>query len=254
MSHTDSCSDPLDRLLSSLRTRVPGVTDAMLHQETANVVDEFFRRTNAWRYHAVFDLTEGEERYDLDPPENSVMVRVIRMESAGQPVRPYDADGEGGAGRGARGIIPADEFHDEVSPGTAVYYPDRTVIRDQGAGPVLRYAIYYPTYVTISLPSAEAAKHPMDMVLALSINLNASCDLFDFELPEWMYTAFFRDWLDGTQATLMSQISKPYSNPVMAEYHGRRFRSHMAFHKQEADRGFIYNAPRWRYPRGGFIV
>lgn len=247
--------EPMDRLKTTIRVRCPGTTDGMIDLEVVNTVDSFFRRTNAWRWAVSFDLQEGETDYGIAPPENSVLVRVMRMVIAGQPVLPVtDSSGAAGSQLG-RGRITEDRHYDPTVG--SIYEPDRVINQAQaGPTPLLRYAIFFPQYLSITLPpDSEMAKYPMDGEIALTINPGHCCDDCSLiDLPEWMYDHFFEAWLHGVQASLMSQISKPYSNAVMAEYHGRKFRMLCGFHKQEADRGRFYDTPRWRYPRqGGWI-
>lgn len=251
----DSTCDPTDRLMATLRARIPGATDAMLDLELINVIDEFFRRTNAWRYEDDIDLEENVLSYSITPPENAVMVRVMAMMHGGQPMAPFVGDTTSGTGFSSRQRIVADQMwaiDDPVLPAAAKYAPDQTIEQSN----VLRYAIFYPEFIAVNLPpSKQAAEHPVHAILALTINpAICDCGCGGLDLPEWMWNTFHQAWLDGVQLNMLSQISKPYSNPVMAEYHGRRFRARMAFHKQESERGFIYDRPVWRFPRGGFIT
>lgn len=242
----DSTCDPMDRLMTTLRVRLPGVTDAMLEVELFNTIDEFFRRTNAWRYEDDIVLTEGEMEYEIDPPENSVMVRVMRMWHGDIPMEPYDYPDEGGTGMTSRGLItPIQTWAD----GDALFHPDKVISPSN----VLRYSIFFPKYIALDLPPTDQAAKKL-MRVAMSLSLAQGCkDCGGLDFPEWMHAAYFEAWLDGAQLRLMSQIGKPYSNPIYAEYHGRRFRNKMAFHKQEAERGFVYDKPNWRFPVGGFV-
>jgi len=240
------CSDPLDRLRQTLKVRVPGTTDGMIDLEIVNTIDAFYHRTNAWRWKTTFDYTEEGGTYDfVNPPENSKLVRIMSMVSGGQPVL-ADETTAGASGRTGSGKLVEDR-HETVN---AIYEPDRVIT--QGAS--LRYAIFYPQYMTLTIPpESTAVRYPIVAELALTINAEACCeDCGAIDVPDWHYQHFHEAWLHGVQSSLMSQISKPYSNPVMAEYHGRKFRMAQAFHKQEADRGLLHDVQRWRYPRGGW--
>ena len=54
----------------------------------------------------------------------------------------------------------------------------------------------------------------------------------------------------GRLGRLYGMPAKPWSSPPHAIYHGKRFRNHMAYRKQEAVRGFNWGQPAWRFPRG----
>lgn len=255
MTDARSTCDPTDRLMATARSRLPGSTDADLNLELLNVVDEFFRRTNAWRYEDNIALSENVLEYAITPPENALLVRVLNMIHGGQPMAPYLGDTSSGTGFSSRQRLTADgswPIDDPDLPAAAKYVPDQTIEQSN----VLRYSIFWPEFIAVNLPPSEAAtEKPIHAILALTINPSVcSNDCSGLDLPDWMWGTYHEAWLEGLQLRLMSQISKPYTNPVMAEYHGRRFRARMAFHKQEAERGFIYDRPTWRFPRGGFIT
>jgi hypothetical protein len=63
-----------------------------------------------------------------------------------------------------------------------------------------------------------------------------------------MWDKFHDYWNDGMMHRMMRQKAKPYSDTQLAMYYGRRFRNAMAFARQEANRGMIFNAPHWRFP------
>jgi hypothetical protein len=64
---------------------------------------------------------------------------------------------------------------------------------------------------------------------------------------------FERYWyeyiLDGTLAKLMSQQQKPYTNPVLAQYHGARFRNSIAKARDVAQRQFSNSERGWSFPQ-----
>lgn len=246
--------DPLDRLKQTIKVRVPGTTDAMIDLEIVNTIDAFFHRTNAWRWSTTFNFVEGETQYDITPPENAALVRVMSMIWQDRPVLPIATASDDPTGRSGRGRITEDRhFADQNA---SIYQPDRVVTQGAGDDQKLRYAIFFPQYIEMSLaPDDSYIEHPVFAQLALTINVATCCeDCSLIDLPDWMYQHFHEAWLHGVQSSLMSQISKPYTNPVMSEYHGRKFRQAMAFAKQEADRGLTYDVQRWRFPRGGFIT
>ena len=80
------------------------------------------------------------------------------------------------------------------------------------------------------------------------------CECGDWQLEDWMYDMFFEEWLNGTLMRLYAMPSKPWSSPTLATLYGKRYRSQMASRKQEAQKGFVYAQPGWRFPRtGGWV-
>jgi len=242
-----SACNEMDRLLNTLRMRVPGSTDAGIQLELFNTIDEFCRRTNAWRWVTDVNLTQGQLTYPIFPPPSTALVRMLAVMQNGRPIPPA-GDASSGPVISQRGRFPGDTLFPD---GDAAFDPDRVVTE----GAVMRYAIYYPTYVTIDIPpSSDAVQYPLQMALAITLaGSSLECDCGDWGLEPWMFDRFFEDWLDGCQGRMFSQVAKPYTNVAAANYHLRRFRQAMAFAKQEARRGFTYSTPSWRFPQGSFI-
>jgi hypothetical protein len=238
---------PTDRLLQTLRVHVPGVTDPMLQLETFNVIDEFFRRTSAWRYRTDIDLETGLTEYHLVTPADSEVIRMMGVIHNGMPLVGYSAGGTAsGVTQSSVGeLLPEQTFPD----GDASFLP--AVLGPPAGGSMFSYAIYRPEYISVAgAPDAEAVKYPLQIDMALTIAQSCiECDCGDWLLPDWMYPTFFQDWLDGTLGRLYGMPAKPWANPTQAVYHARRFRNQMAFRKQEALRGYAYGIPGWRYPR-----
>jgi hypothetical protein len=215
----------------------------MLTLELFNVIDEFFRRTSAWRYYEDIALEEGSLEYGFSVPAQSVVVRLLAVTHSEVPVPSAVQVGavQSSVGRLDSELVFPDgdsEFHPTVS--------------DIDVSNVFSYAIYRPGYISITTaPDAEARKYPLRVCLALSVAPSCiECDCDDWDIEEWCWDTFFQAWLDGTLGRLYGMPSKPWSNPTIAVYHGRRFRNAMAYRKQEAIRGFSYNLPAWRFPRG----
>jgi hypothetical protein len=210
--------DYMDRLLSTVRVRLPGATQAATNLELFNTIDEFFRQTNAWRYESTFALVESEIQYPIFPPAGSDMVQVLGVEHRGMAVAPSTDTGEGSVVRQRGRIIGFPDANSDT-----LFEPDVT--------------------------SADATQFPMSMLLSLTLNYQCLEDEpNEWPLQEWMHATFGEAWIEGVQARMMSQINKPYSNPTMATYHAKRFRKLMGRAKQTASRGYVYSKPNWRFP------
>jgi hypothetical protein len=245
MAETTTCS-PIDRLMQTLKVHVPGVTDPLLQLEIFNVIDEFLRRTSAWRYRTDITLEVNVAEYFLATPADAEVVRAMGVVHNGLPLTGRAVGGTGSAYiQSSLGeLLPEQTFPD----GDASYLPAISDIQPTG---MFTYAIYRPNYISVAgLPDVEAVKYPLQVDLALTIAAGCvECDCGDWMLPDWMYPMFFQDWLDGTLGRLYGMPAKPWASPTIAAYHAKRFRNRMAFRKQEAIRGYAYGVPGWRFPR-----
>jgi hypothetical protein len=237
-----SACAPTDRLLQTLKVHVPGVTDPLLELELFNVMDEFFRRTSAWKYLSQITLVENTFEYGLSTPGDTTIVRLMGVTHNNFPV-PSAISTSGVVQNSIGTLEPSELFPD----GDVSVAPARTDLE----GGIFSYAIYRPNYISLtSLPDAEARQYPLEAMFALTMARGClECDCGDWSVPEWMWDMFFQDWLDGTLGRLYGMPAKPWANPTVAVYHGRRFRNAMAYRKQESLRGFTYNQPAWRFPR-----
>lgn len=235
---------PNERLLQSLRVHVPGATDPLIELEMFNVMDEFFRRTSAWNYNTDIMLVEDHYEYPLGTPANTNVVRMMGVTHQNLPVP--STIGTGVVQSSVGTLDPSELFPD----GDVAIDPAES---DLSAN-LFTYAIYRPGYITVTaLPDADARQYPLKAIMALSLArtcLETECG--DWALEEWMWDMFFPDWYDGTLARLYAMPAKPWSSTPHSVYHGKRFRNHMAYRKQEGVRGFIWNQPTWRFPTRGW--
>jgi hypothetical protein len=236
---------PSDRIMQTLRVHVPGATDKLIELELFNTIDEFLRRTTAWRYTTDVDLEEDKIEYGFAIPPDSQVVRAISVTHQGTAV---PSSTQGGITQLALGRLePELSFPD----GDARFTPRSSDL----VGQIFSYAIYRPEYISVSKPpDVEMRKYPLSIILALTISQGClECDCGDWALEEWMYDTFFQDWLDGSLSRLYGMPSKPWTSNTHAVHHGKKFRNSMAFRKQEANRGFGYGIPGWRFPREGWV-
>jgi len=236
-----SVCEPSDRLLQSLRVSVPGVTDELISLQLFNTMDEFFRRTSAWQFEADIEMQENIWEYGFSTPSDTTVVRLMGVSHQNIPVTPTTAAGQVATSIGT--IEPSQIFAD----GDVAIDPHHSDL----SGGIFSYAVYRPDYISLTgIPDAEARKYPLKVNLALTMSMGClECECGDWALEDWMWDMFFQDFLDGTQGRLFAMPAKPWSSPVHAQYHGKRFRNWMALRKQEAFRGFAHNVPGWRFPR-----
>jgi hypothetical protein len=236
---------PIDRLLQTLRVHAPGVTDALLQLELFNTLDEFFSRTSAWREFSDITLRTDALDYDIDVPAGARMVRILAVLHNGIPVPSAQGDGITSSSLGT--LLPELTFPDSDAE---FAFSESDLVG--GSGP-FSYAIYVPDYITVTTPpTQDQTNFPLRVLMALSVSKdNLEQDPGDWVLPDWMYDMFFQDWLDGALGKLYAMPAKPWSNKELTLLHGRKFRQAMGQRKQEANRGFTYGQPGWRFPRSG---
>lgn len=237
----------MDRLLATIRSRLPSITPAVLNLELFNTVQEFFNYSNAWRYESVTPLTAGVTQYPIFPPSGSELVQIMAAAYKGRPLSQETPSGGGQVN--LTGLIEGtyDNFTNET-----LFTPDVVV----APGNVFQYSIFFPKFITITVPpTADAAQDPIQLLLALRLSVEnmAEDSPNDWSIEPWMAETFHETWVDGVLGRLMSQPNKPYSNPQMAMYHMKRFRRFIAQAKQTGEVGYTFNPKRGRYPRGGFI-
>ena len=233
---------PIDRILQTLKVDVPGATDAVISLHLFNAIDEFLRRTSAWKYEQDIDLLEGIDDYALALPLDSTIVRVMGVMHNSVPVA--NAQSTAAVISSLGRLTPEQTFPD----GDASFAP---VEHDIGTGNLFTYAIYRPDYMTVTGVDKNAAQHPISLIAALSVSKGClEKDCGDWQLEQWMYDMYFQDWLDGAKTRLFGMPAKPWTNKELMIYHGKRFRVAMGYRKQEAIRGFTYDTPVWRFPRG----
>lgn len=240
-----TCS-PIDRLLQTLRVHVPGVTDPLLQLEIFNVMDEFFRRTSAWRYEDSIDLEVGKNEYAFAVPADSTVVRLMAVSHNDMPIASTQSTSVSVSTLGR--LVPDMIYSD----GDASFTPSTS---DLNQSNLFTYAVYRPEYIqTTGQITDEMTVFPLKAVLALSLARSClECDCGDWAVPDWTYDSFFQDWVDGCLGRLYAMPAKPWAAQTQAIYHLKRFRNAMALRKQEVMRGFAFDVPVWRFPQGGWV-
>lgn len=103
--------------------------------------------------------------------------------------------------------------------------------------------------VLSTVPAADDVDSSPLYVTAQLAPSNTETDITQW-LPVDLWTTQHELLLDGTLGRMMSQIAKPYSNPVFATFHGRRFRNAMAMARNGTATGSVAYSRTWSFPRG----
>lgn len=67
-------------------------------------------------------------------------------------------------------------------------------------------------------------------------------------IPDWIIDRWWDEFVDGVLSRMMSQKSKPYTDNVLAVFHGRKFRNSIAEARVEANRKYMFSVQAWRFP------
>jgi hypothetical protein len=103
-----------------------------------------------------------------------------------------------------------------------------------------------PSKVTIyPTPAAGMADMPMKLLVSCTYD-DADCHV----PPEEVQTQFYDFVLDGALGRIMSIPKKPWSSPVHAQYHLRRFRAGIAEARDMAKRSWGLSESGFHFPQG----
>lgn len=72
---------PLDRLISTVQTRLPGTTSQGIQYEMFSVLDEFLKESGAWTDTATFNTKVGEDTYRVAVPAGQIL-RLVRVQNS----------------------------------------------------------------------------------------------------------------------------------------------------------------------------
>lgn len=232
--------DPTNRIMTSLRVRLPGATDGLIRHELFNVIDEFFRETDWWRETLTIVLNNVSNDYPLVPPSGSEIVRVLSVTHNEIPLTPA-ASSSGGTT--LRGRINADT----ITPDSLSFDPS-AVVTDSGG--VFAYSLFLPDYITLSgLPTEVDTTHPLAIRTSLTIDpLALERVPSDWGLDPFFWRRLYQMMKDGALGNMMSMIAKPWSSERMAIYHLKRFNNWKSQLRVEADRGPVKDVPTWGFP------
>lgn len=97
------------------------------------------------------------------------------------------------------------------------------------------------------VPSTADALEPLYLVAALAPALDPGADVESW-MPGDLWALLHQMLLAGVKSRMMAQPAKPYSNPQMAAFHGREYRSLKAVEKRRAEVGNRRGLQTWTFP------
>jgi hypothetical protein len=97
------------------------------------------------------------------------------------------------------------------------------------------------------MPTADDLANPLFVSVHIVPDYEAT-DPDDW-LKSTLWDDHFQTLLEGTMARMQAQPSKPYSNPVLATYHARRFRNFMSLQRAFSSANGEPGGQNWSFPR-----
>lgn len=193
--------------------RTPGAVRSVVTREFMLAVREFYEQSFAWRETVgPLSITAGDADITLSPfDSDSDVIGILGAAYNKNLLRKMPAP-------------PVDIARESDAPSryyvrgtdTIVMWPTPTVSADDA---LLVYVALTPTLTTTSLPDIASTLHREAL-------------------------------LDGLLGRLYAHPAKPYSNPLLAQHHMKRFRNHIGAYAAKAKMGNA-NAPSWCFPAFG---
>jgi len=198
-----------------LTPRLPGALDHVLEAEVVQTIKNFCRESSAWR-----DMIYG---LDVQPNEREITLQW---------------------GNGSQGTV----------LGVLRLYSGGNQISQLSHAP-------WESSARLTLAWTSNPSDPSIIVLAeipteeLLEQLDAYVYLEPVNptlyVPPTLLSDFWEIIFDGSVGRMYSHPNKPYSDPILAQYHWRRYRTGTILARDKASRGFTGNAQNWVFPRFG---
>lgn len=106
---------------------------------------------------------------------------------------------------------------------------------------------------TLTLPYAptagDVAEGPVEATWVLAPAVNVSNAAVATWVPADIWSERFELIKHGVLGNMMAQPAKPYSNPVLAQFHLRSFEAQLATARVEVRNTGAFNVQAWRFPR-----
>lgn len=77
----------IDRIMETVRVRVPGALDQMIKHELFAVFDEFFDNTNIWKEEFDFTTVASRTEYEITPDDHAQVLRLMGVTKDTIPIK-----------------------------------------------------------------------------------------------------------------------------------------------------------------------
>jgi len=203
----------LDGWMDTLRTRLPGADDNVINLELRNAIREFCTQSGAFLKRVELALKQDKNEYNLNPQPEGNVLWVHQIYSA----------------KGFEYVLVDDERLARVGMNRA----------------------YCPSPGTIQIsptPDADADKKDG---LVVWVGMVPNFNIVNLTVPDEFETAWFDHILDGALFRMHSQHKRPWTNPLSAQYHAKRFRNGMAQARDVTRRRFSNAESSFLFPPWG---
>jgi hypothetical protein len=207
------CDVKIETWLRDTLPYTPGMVRKVAKREFILTVREFYERSLAWRVViGPKDLRAGKKRYTMSPYDAYAdVVRVLGVDLEGRSL--------------------SQVFRQPIDP-------------DRGGDRPRTYFLDSPDVIRLNPVPTISIPGELYFYVALTPKQSVS------HLPRIAQTLHYDALKDGYLGRVYSHPAKPYSNPVLGQYHLQRFRAAIGSFAGLAKTGYA-DAPQWRYPRFG---
>jgi hypothetical protein len=207
------------RLLDAVRTYCIGAQDGIVRMELFSAANEFLQRSDIWNAEVLIGTVVGVFLYQMPYYiEGGQINRLVWLEGQRPGVPPGSAD------------VAVDGQIVTRGPARAGW------LETTGSNALLR-VLYSPT--NQEMWRAHLALTCVDPTDANGLPT----------LPDFIVTKYWDYLLSGVVARLCGQPNKPYTNPQLVMFHGRKFMDGINLAKKEARAGFTLGGQRWAFPQ-----
>lgn len=197
--------------LNDVMPDVPGCTTEIAQHAIKNTIIDFCEKSLILqRDHDPVSVAANVIDYDFDPPDNFLVIKIMRAWYKNKPLEPVSPDD-----------IDKPEVYNQLFEGASVAGAEPNAILQKSE----RQFTIYP------IPS-EAAANAITMRVALKPTRSSE------EVDDVIYEDYSEIIAYGAKARLMMSPNKPYTNPQLAVSALGMYQSGLGVARQRATRGY----------------
>jgi len=206
-------AENLNKIVVEAAAKLPGAAESYIRTQLNRVVEDFFRKSTAWRvFTDPVTVTPTDLPIALNPYSGTArVINVLAVSIAGYPLSPLGID-------------------------------SRVLIR--AANTATRPAGYYTNPFDTVYFSPTVTADVEDVVFTLALKPIPETDVED-----WVLDQFYEFLIAGLYSRMFSEKEKPYTDRTYAEQYGRRYFAGIAEAKALAEKNFTAGPSPWAFPR-----
>ena len=181
----------LDLWMETLQSRISGADQPTLELELKNAIREFSTQSGAFlKQLGPYAYKAGESDYNLNPQPDGKVIWVHAVEGNNK--------------------FPLVLVQNETAGRTGMFYA------------------YVPRPAVVRINPVPTEDSTTDEGFTVWAGMVPNLGSRNVQVPDEFQDMWFDHILDGAQFRLYSMHKRPWTNPLSAQYHGRRFRNGMA--------------------------